>query len=255
MTPGTDPLDRLAPALPWTADWNDVLSRAGDHPPSRPLPRRLPTRGRLVVALVVLAAVLIPLAALAAANEWWFLNSGSTPKPVHAPAVVKEGEWSGHSWQLIAYPSGTDGLCFSLTPKGSAANGAGGALSCSPFVGVARTRETKAAPDMTITFLSGTHNPKLPSYVVGPVIERAAEVELHFANGEVLRVPTFGASGPLEHVRFYATQVPASWFPSSPPGLVPLFDWIAGLDKAGNVVACLAPATAKDGMSPLSDCR
>ena len=31
--------------------------------------------------------------------------------PTSAPQVVKEGEWDGQPWQLIAYPSATHGLC------------------------------------------------------------------------------------------------------------------------------------------------
>jgi hypothetical protein len=253
MTPDQDPLDRLVPALPWRADWNDVLQRAGAGRSRRFVPLRVLRTRRFILAFVILAAVVIPLAALAAANEWWFLKSGGTPQPLHPPAVVREGEWDGHSWQLIAYPSGTDGLCFSITPKGSAELGEGGALSCAPFVGVSRTARTKASPDMTITFLAGSAGKQLPAYIAGPVINKATEVRIRFANGQVLRVPTFDADAPLDGIRFYATQVPDSWIRVG-VHMGPVLTSVAGLDEHGDVVACLAPATAKDGVSPISDC-
>ncbi|MDP9225277.1 MAG: hypothetical protein M3P18_15825 [Actinomycetota bacterium] len=175
------------------ADWSDVLRRAGEGEAGRVVPRRFRKR-RLVVAFVVLAAVLIPLAALAATNDWWFFESGTVPKPLSAPVVVKEGEWSGHAWQLIAYPSGTDGLCVSVTPKGRKDVGT---MGCSPFVGVSRTAATKASPDMPITYLAGSGPEGRPAYIVGPVIDKASEVEIRFANGQTLRVRTFSAPAPL----------------------------------------------------------
>jgi hypothetical protein len=126
---------------------------------------RLPTKRRLIVALALLAAALVPLAALGAASDWWFLQDHG-PAPVSAPNVVKEGEWSGHPWQLTAYPSGTD-LCFSVTPAGSNADGSGGATNCAPFAGVP-TPETKGSSKMTITFLSGAAGTELPAYIAGP---------------------------------------------------------------------------------------
>jgi hypothetical protein len=207
-----------------------------------------------VLAFVVLAAVLVPLAALGAANDWWFLRFGAGPPPTKAPAVVKEGEWSGHPWRLVAYPSTTDGLCISITPKGSGVEGRGGALSCGPFAGVSRTPDTKASPDMTITFLSGGASPELPAYIAGPVIDEAATVEIRFGNGEVLRVPTFAGPESLGHVRFYATQLPAG-VQDTPRTFLTFLKSVAGLDANGEVVACLAPQTAKAGISDLADCR
>jgi hypothetical protein len=253
MTYSDAALDRLAPVLPWQADWSDVLRRAGEGEAGRVVPRRFRKR-RLVVAFVVLAAVLIPLAALAATNDWWFFASGTVPKPVSAPVVVKEGEWSGYAWQLIAYPSGTDGLCVSVTPKGRTDVGV---MGCSPFVGVSRTATTKASPDMAITYLAGSSPDGRPAYIVGPVIDKASEVEIRFTNGQTIRVPTFSAPAPLEHIRFYATGLSDSVISpgpkSAPVSLVP--KWLAGLDKEGDIVACLVPAKAKDGISPLADCR
>jgi hypothetical protein len=227
----------------------------------------LPKR-RLMLALALLAAALVPVAALGAANDWWFLQSHG-PKPVSAPDVVKEGEWSGHPWQLIAYPSGRVGLCVSVAPAGSTAGGReripfspppGGATSCAPFVGVP-TAETKGSSKMTITALSGAASDELPAYIVGPVIDKASTVEIKFGTGEVLRLPTFRGAASLGRVRFYAAQLPAT-IPMPVPGqriedqrsFIDI-DTLAGLDSDGNVVACLAPRTAVNGISPASDCE
>ena len=232
-----------------TAERIDVLERAGELRSPR-----LDARRRLVLAIVVLAAVLVPVAALGAENDWWFLKEGGSPVPTTAPQVVKEGQWNGHPWQLIAYPSATHGLCFSVTPKDAGDTGEGGALSCGPFVGLARTPESNASPDMTITFLAGGGSEKLPAYIAGPVIEEASVVEVRFPDGHVLRVPTFAAPEPLQHVRFYAAQLPRD-IPLTPGTFHAFLRSVAGLDASGNVVACLAPQTAKDGISSLPDCR
>jgi hypothetical protein len=249
MTFGDDVLDRLAPAHGWVADWSDVLERAGARRSAR-----LVTKRRVVLALVLLAAVLVPLAALGGKNDWWFLSLGAGPEPTHAPVVVKDGEWDGHPWQLIAYPSTTDGLCISVTPAGSAKDGMGGALSCGPFAGGSRTPDTKASPDMTITFLSGGGSSALPAYIAGPVIDQATTVEIRFGSGEVLRVPTFAGPESLGRVRFYATQLPAGSDDTS-RRLDTFLKSVAGLDAKGEVVACLVPRTAKNGISDPADCR
>jgi hypothetical protein len=225
-----------------------IDARAG-----RRWPRQV-TPFRLVLVFAVLAAVLVPLAALGAANDWWFLRVGGAPVPATAPEVVKEGEWDGHPWQLIAYPSATHGLCISITPKDSGDKGEGGAMSCGPFVGVARSLASRLSPEMTITFLASGGSEHLPPYIAGPVIEEASVVEIRFADRDVLRVRTFAGPERLQHVRFYAAQLPTDihlTHASSPA----LLNSVAGLDASGNVVACLVPRTAKDGISSLSDCR
>jgi hypothetical protein len=188
-----------------------------------------------MLALALLAPALVPLAALGVASDWWFLRSDDPP-PVRAPAVVKEGSWSGHPWQLIAYRSGTDDLCVSVTAAGSNASGSGGATGCAPFVGVSGTAETK-----------------------GPVTDKASTVEIQFGTGAVLRLPTFSGAASLGHVRFYAAQLPAS-IPMPQSDLRnqsqrSFINTLAGLDSDGNVVACLAPRTMVDRVSPLSDCQ
>jgi hypothetical protein len=91
------------------------------------------------------------------------------------------------------------------------------------------------------------------------VIDKASTVEIEFGTGEVLRLPTFSGAASLGHVRFYAAQLPAT-IPMPPPGLRiqnqrSFINKLAGFDRDGNVVACLTPRMAVDGVSPLSDCR
>jgi hypothetical protein len=227
-----------------------------------------------MLALGLLATALVPLAALGAASDWWFLQDDGPkpvgapdgwflrddgPAPVGAPDVVKEGEWSGHPWRLIAYRSTTDGLCFSVMPAGSNASGSGGATSCALFVGVPRTAETRGSSEMTIAILGGAGGGELPAYIAGPVIDKASTVEIEFGKREVLRLPTFSGPASLGHVRFYAAQLPTTIsMPWPRPGTHnerTFINKLAGLDSDGNVVACLTPRMAMDGVSPLSDCQ
>jgi hypothetical protein len=91
------------------------------------------------------------------------------------------------------------------------------------------------------------------------VIVKASTVEIGVGTGEVLRLPTFSGAASLGHVRFYAAQLPTS-ITMPPPGpriqnQLSFINTLAGLDSDGNVVACLTPRTAADGVSSLSDCQ
>lgn len=211
---------------------------------------RLARRRRSVVAFAALAAVLVPLAALGASEDWWFFKSGGAPEPTAAPQVVRSGQWHGQAWQMIAYPTAT-GLCFSITPTASGNRGEGGAMACAPFGSVQGTPRSKL-PGITMIFTRSSE--WLPAYVAGVVIEQASEVEIRLGSGDVLRVPTFAAPEPLQHVRFYAAQLPPRSEPN-PLSAEGFLKSIAGLDANGTVVACLAPDTAEDGSASLSNCR
>jgi hypothetical protein len=247
-------LERLVSSARWQPNWGDVLARAGEHPVRKP---RL-ARRRLVLAVALLAAVVVPLAALSAANDWWSLfKAAGVPTPASTPIVVKTGTWSGHPWQLVAYPARRRGLCFGVMPTSTPGSSEGAALECSDFAGFKRSAAQVPPSGMTITFLSGSRSKKLPSYIAGPVIDTARTVEIHFTDGQTLRTQTFTAPAPLNHVRFFATPIPTNDAPSSRPDqgkLVLQVAWVAGLDPHGAIVACLAPSTAKDGVSPRSAC-
>lgn len=238
-------LDELVPRFEnERGSWERVVIDAA----ARRGPRRVVTRRRLVVLVGVLAAVLIPLAAIAASRDWWFLH-GPAPEPVSPVVVVKEGVWDGHPWQLVAFRSSTDGLCFSLTPKADDP-GRAGALDCAPFQGVPATPESNPSKPLGITYLQisrDSSRPQFPQSVSGPVVEPATEVVLTFADGSVIRTPTFAAPPDLgAAVRFYAVQLPTV---DPAPELVKA----AGLDASGEVVACLViPLPA--GSVPLTDC-
>jgi hypothetical protein len=204
----------------------------------------------VIVALALAAAVLVPLTALGAKNDWWFFHL-SAPQPTDEPMVVKAGEWNGHPWQLVAYTSTTDGLCFAMDTHGAA--GSGG-MACTPFAGIPRTAETKDSPDVNISYLGGGANGQQLGYLAGPVIGTATEVEVKLSDGTTVRAPTSSAPAALEGVSFYAMQLPAAAIDSTTALSSGPFAWIAGLDGNGAVVACYVPATAKDGVSPTSAC-
>jgi hypothetical protein len=247
MTLGSDPLDRLAPALDWTADWDDVLRRADGLGRRAWRVRGLVFSGRrLALAAAVLAAALIPFAALGAANDWWFFDSPfPVPKPLDQ-VFVKNGEWDGHPWKLIAYRSDA-GLCWSFTPilpnrrEGSEA-GAG----CGPFAGVPGTRATK--PDMTIGAIS-TSGGEFPAYIAGVVVESAREVEIQFGNGEKLQLPTFAAPESVGPIRYFASQRPGGDDPTHPGSGQSVPQRMIGRDGDGNVVACYTTKTASFALS------
>jgi hypothetical protein len=225
-----------------------TLAKVVERAPDR-FPARFVTKRRLVVLVAVLAAALVPLAAVGAANDWWFLRFGSSPTPKPAPGVVKQGEWNGHPWQLTAWPSPGGDLCFSVTPRGSTDYGEYGATSCGPVAGIDPMPETKTSSAPTITFMGAGASKRLPAYIAGPVTSKATAVEVRFTNGDVLRVPTFGAPEPFQRIRFFATPLPSNVQPT-PHSVV--IKSVAGLDAMGNVIACLI---TRDGISPLSDCR
>jgi hypothetical protein len=246
MTFDGEVLNRLVPALSWEPDWSDVLGRAGELERRRPW--QLRGKRRLILVFTVLAVLLlIPLIALGAASWWWFFKYGQAPTPVSPPVVVKEGSWDGQPWELVAYRSTTEDLCYSVTPAGSEVSGAGAAMACGPFAGIVGTNETKATPDMTISALVSSGG-QLPVNIAGPVVDSASQVEITFSNGQVLRVPTFAAPTSIGSVRFYAAPLPEGVSPSLPRS-------VAGLDDDGNVVACLVLAAADNGISPLSACE
>jgi hypothetical protein len=253
MTQPESVLEQLVSDGTWRPDWQDVLAHSGVVKR-----RRLVTARRVAIAVAVAAAVSVPLAAVAAANDWWFFRIGAAPTPTSSPVVVKTGVWDGHPWQLVAYASETDGLCVSIVPGTDSAS-TSGAMSCAPIEGVARTAKTKpGAADMKITYMSGSGGAELPKYVVGPVTEEATTVAIRFIDGTTVRTRAIAGPPPLEHVGFYAVQLSGSQVGS--PTTRPTFSaaaikWVAGLDQAGDVVACLVPAAASNGNSPLSACR
>ncbi len=260
-------LDELSPDVPASGPgWEDVLTRAdvlaaAPTNGSPPAPTRLgsldrrPWTGtkRLLVAAAVLAAILIPLGALATVNGWW----SGTPRPLNKPVVVTRGSWDGHPWNLVAYVSAA-GVCWSITfedsPRGGTALGGG----CGSIVGIRPPRAGLEIP--TVDWRAGASSDRsYPKWIAGPIVETARLVVIHFRNGTELRVPASDAAmwkkvGWYRPVRFFAAQLPAGI------NFIDVFlsvDSIAGLDAHGNVVACYAsayPVAPSGGGPPLTAC-
>ena len=237
-----DVLDRLAPREQFAHDWGGVLDRAGVHEAGAvgPAWRR---RKWLLLAAVV-AAVLVPVAAatVAATNDWWLFHADHGLHPVTEPVVVQTGTWDGKRWQLVASRfagNGIVGYCSSVMLYGSPpAVSSGGGGGCGGFI--TRPADAPAGP-AGINFGSAESR-GLPYWAAGPVVDTAVEVDIHFRNGDVLRVPTYAVPESFGHVRFYAAPIPE--VPAS-SGQWPVK--VVGLDKNNAVVACSAldPASAR----------
>jgi hypothetical protein len=222
--------------------------------------RRIPS-ARLLFAAAAIVAIAAPLAAVATAQnwwprDWWFFRAGGAPTPVTDVNVVKTGTWDGTAWQLVAYGSSTDGICFGISPADTArASGGGGALACGRIDGVPRTPESKPSTPVAMTYMASSSE-RLPAHIVGPVIETAEEVEVHLADGQVLRAATFEAPDELGSIRFYVARLPDMETPRTGgygPPRSPIRKLI-GFDKNGQIVACLTVPMPEEGV-PLSACR
>ena len=272
MTAASEALERLAPeslpALAWQPDWGDVLERAGAGARQGVAGRRRlrPTR-RVAIVLAVIAAVVVPLVAFAAANHWWFFDFGNTPSPVSKPVVVTEGSWSGHSWKLVAYNTRTDGTCWSIsfdeqtgyakavTHGPGIAGHAASVLSCGSIVGIKPPHGGIDIP--TIGWATGANEEgTFPSWIAGPVVDSAATVVIQWQRA-VLHVPTVGSSRSLGKIGWFR---PIRFFAAPLPQGVEIGDQplsLTGFDARGRVVACSVPTPTTDinGWSPLSACE
>ena len=210
-------------------------------------------RRPLLVAAVVVLAILIPVTAFAVDHDWWFFRFGDAPTPVTGVVVVKTGVWDGKTWELTAYGSSTDGLCYGLGPTGTK-NGRGAVMACGGIAGVPRTPHSKPDSPYAITYAMSWAG-VLPDFIYGPVTDKADEVVVTFRNGTVLRTPTFAAPSALgAPVRFYAAQLPPSVPPPPRLGLRSPVEKLVGLGGQGEIVACMTLPTRPEG-EPLSACE
>ena len=142
-------------------------------------------------------------------------------------------------FKIIAGNGIDDGYCFSVMPYGSPpAVSSGGGGGCGGFI--ARPAD---APDGPAGINFGSAESRgLPYWAAGPVVDTAVEVDIHFRNGDVLRVPTYAVPESFGDVRFYVTPIPE--VPES-SGQWPVK--VVGLDKNDAAVACAAldPASAR----------
>ncbi|MGH2988993.1 MAG: hypothetical protein ACRDMY_03855 [Gaiellaceae bacterium] len=255
-------LDEFVPTFDQErGDWERVLKDAsaaagsrvaGAEIPIRRGHRQRSLRRLVIIAAVGAAAISIPFVAVAASQNWWFFRFGESPTPLTDVMIVKTGTWDGIGWQLIAYRSSTDGICFGLTPESAGSAGEGAGLACDQIEGVPRTPQSKPDVPHGISYLSGSSE-GLPRYIVGPVLDTAAEVAIHLDDGVVLRTPTFAAPDELgSAIRFYATQLPKSFREVEPPRSP--IEKLVGLSADGRIVACLVDPMPEEGV-PLSACR
>jgi hypothetical protein len=257
-------LDELVPRFDnEPGDWNRVIAdaRAGepvrtsarplDMTPEKPRSRRWLTRRRIAVIAIAVVAIVTPLIA-AASQDWWFLRFASAPEPITDVKVVKTGEWDGKPWQLVAYRSAGNLVCYGVMPRstsGTTGYGEGGALACIRIAGVPRESDSEEAR-LGVTYHSGP-SPALPAYVAGPIVDSADEVEIHLVGGEVIRTPTFDAPDELGSIRFYAAQLPETDSSGGRSGVE--VQKLVGIDHDGEVVACRALPFPTG--TPLSACR
>jgi len=268
-------LDELSPDLPAAGPgWGDVLARAELFGASR-LHRARPSRARrllerrVVLAVTLVVTAVIPLLALAAANDWWFFRFRETPRPFGKPLVVTRGSWDGYSWSLVAYDSKTQGTCWSITfdesppggaggasgpAPGGAVSGADNALGCGGIVGLRPPHPRQIDLPTVMYMTASSFNTDYPSWIAGPVVDSASTIVVRYRTGAVLRTPTtrpveLSNVGWFGRLRFFASPLPAGITPSDLP------DSITGFDSNGKVVACLVPRTASHWYSLLSECE
>jgi hypothetical protein len=199
-----DALDALAPKQEFDLDWQDVLGRANRvrEAPAHSARRRL--RKRWLIALAVAIAVVTPLSAVGAVEEWWFFRS--IRPPASTPEVLRTGTWAGVSWELVGYRTADEGLCYTVIRAGSPrASGAGTVTGCG---GSPEGHQRGSDGQGGIGFFRGSVE-GLPGYIVGPVIEGSQNVSVRLSNGETITTPTFEVSESLGAVDFYAAHVPA----------------------------------------------
>lgn len=254
-------LDSLAPVQSELPNWANILERAGIE--GKAEARRSLWKRSWIAAIVVVVAVLVPLAAIGSEQDWWFFHFGgqSLLKPLTGVSVVKTGSWDGNEWELVAFRSETEGLCFGILPTRlrAPANSAGGGLGCGSVAGVPRTPAATPSSAM-ITVLTGAvggieKNEQAVPYAVGPVSDVAVQIGIYLRDGEVVHTPAFGAPEELgAPIHFYATQLPPSALPSTSEegGRTIPITKLVGLDGAGKVVACLL---VPSGKHELSDCE
>lgn len=251
-------LDELVPRFDNVrGDWSSVFSdgRAEwlvtrsiptlDMTSERPRSRKWLTRRPIAVIAIAVLAIATPLLA-AGSQDWWFLRA-PLPDPITDVKVVKTGEWDGKPWQLVAYRSTGNEICYGMLPRstsGTTGDGEGGALACIRIAGVPQESDSEEAR-LGVLYLSGP-SPALPAYVAGPIVDSADAVEIHLVGGEIIRTPTFDAPDELGSIRFYAAQLAET---DSSGGQV---QKLVGIDHDGVVVACRAlPFPAG---TPLSAC-
>jgi hypothetical protein len=223
-------LDDAYPPTHELGDWRTVLTRAGEYENPRGARRFLARRRAMAFALAAIVVVGIPLAAVAASSDWWFLSDASAPKPTSDVVVVREGQWAGIPWSLTAYRSAGDKLCVALTPNGPDARpttaGAGrtAAMACN-------TRPGQPNDERVIHFVASNDaaaSDAFPDFIAGVTTSAVVSVTVTGSDGHTLSTDTFsGPDGLGNDVRFFVAPLPAG----------DLLVAVSALDSSGQQIA------------------
>jgi hypothetical protein len=208
-------LDRLVPIPAEAGDWSRVVADARATKPRHSLvgSRRL---ALALVALAALAAAFAFVPALAGQGYFWFLDYGA-PKPMTPVVTVTSiTDRSGMTWQLTAYQSEKQGLCFQLSSEGKSGAGACG----SP---------------LPIGFMSTSTGASGGIFVLGPVTPEALRVEITGSAQEVEAKVAAAPDALRSDVKFYVAQLPV--------GMVDAPMTVKALDAQGGVIASFAIPT------------
>jgi hypothetical protein len=206
-------LERMVPREAEARDWDGLLWEAlARREPSSNWAQRRSLRKRLVVVVALVAlAVLLPLAAFAVGQRWWFL-SVYTPKPVDSVNVIDSGRWSGIRWTLSGFRTDKATLCYALTASTATPISAGGSEACTPLgdsAGISFLRNVGTAGQRTR--LNGGGRTAMPGYIIGTAPASASEVEVVAPDGSLQRVTTVAPPGGLHvPVRFFVAMRAAS---------------------------------------------
>jgi hypothetical protein len=213
-------LDRLVPIPAQGGDWGRVLADAGA---TKPRNTALRSR-RLALALVALAALAAAFAfvpALAGQGYFWFLDHPGAPKPTTPVVTVTSiTDRSGVKWELTAYKSEDQGLCFQLTPELTGEGRGGGGACGSPL------------PIGTMMITSDAFN---RMFILGPVTSDAQRVEIRGSAGQVEAKVAAAPEALRSDVKFYVAQLPATM--ADAPMTV------KALDDQGDLIASFAVPT------------
>jgi hypothetical protein len=223
--------ERMIPRTRSVPDWNEILRRASEWervptnadpvwqaPPRRSRNRRL---ALLMAAVAALTAALALVPALAGQGYFWFLDFDA-PKPTTPVVTVTSfTDSSGTTWQLTAYQSEHNDLCYQLTPDTNTATGAG---ACSEIM-----------PINSLILSNGVAHTAL---VAGPVTADAKRVTLVGADGEAEATVATAPDALQTEIKFYIAQLPA--------GMTDAPITIKALDAQDHTIASWAiPARSK----------
>lgn len=249
-------LDAILPLSGDHGDWRGVVADAS----SSRWPKGRPRFRRTALAFAVGAlAVIVPLAALADSNGWWFFSdsgSASAPSPVGDVVTVASGRWQGTPWALTAYRTTSDGLCVAFTPNPPSGLIPGASSSTPPASALmmgcgAPVQGVPNLPHLASHQIGFTDSSSAPGegrrfdVIAGPVAADVAEVEILQSDGASVRVASIPAPTQLDApVRFFVSELP----------LGTTLKAVVALDNSGNTIETVSvPAAPSSNHGGVTD--